>query len=291
MTTTNALPLDAVYGNPNQPRKAFDQAALEELGASIREHGLIQPITVRADGEGRFMIVCGERRFRAHQLIGAETIPAMVVELSDDQLAEQAIIENLMRSDITPLEEAAAYQARLDAGTTVEELAQRLGIKQSWRITERTNLLKLAPEMQEALRCNIIGLSQAQELSRLEGGSQRVLFNAIRSGKCATYNQLRATANALVDAAAQSSMFAADIEPTDTEKRTARTLLDRIERVASVLAKGFDDNEVVITRKVSPLEADVAADKLELIEAECRKLRHALRAAAVIQSGQRELGA
>jgi ParB family chromosome partitioning protein len=292
MTTTNTakLPMADVYANPNQPRKVFEPTSLQELADSIRENGLIQPITVRPDGEGRYMIVCGERRFRAHQLNKAATISAMVVDMSDDDLADRAIIENLQRKDITPLEEAAAYQARLDTGISVEKLAKKLGLKQAWRITERTNLLKLTDEMQEALRCKIIGLSQAQELSRLTGNSQRLLFKAIRDGKCGTYNQLRATANALFAADNQASMFAAEAPaPTEKEKKTAKGLLSRIEKVASVLSKGFDDNEVIIARKVSPLEADIAAEKLELIEAECRKLRHALRAAAVVQSGQQEI--
>ncbi len=96
--TIRALSLVDVYPNPAQPRTIFREADLDELGESIRTHGLLQPIKVRPDGKGRYMIVLGERRWRAHQRIGAETIEATVVDLADDALADAAIVENLQRS-------------------------------------------------------------------------------------------------------------------------------------------------------------------------------------------------
>jgi ParB family chromosome partitioning protein len=278
------LQIADVYPNPNQPRKLFDQAELEQLGASIEEHGLLEPIKVRADGAGRFMIVCGERRYRAHLLIGATEILATVDEMSDDDLADRAIVENLQRANITPLEEAHAYQARLDRGYTVAELAKRLGMRQAWRIVERTNLLKLTPDHQRALASGLLGASQAQEMSRLGPAYQRVLFEAIRSGRVKSFAELRTTTEELRQREAQTSLFAADVAPAPSEDdvKAVGRLEQKIAKVAEILSAGFEDNEVVIVRKVNPLNADVMADKLEVIEKQLKTLRLALRAAATV---------
>ena len=120
------LPTEDVYPNPDQPRKTFDEAKLREFAASIREHGLLQPITVRPDDAGRYMIVLGERRWRAHKLAAITTIKANVVRnITDAELAEQAIVENLQRVDIAPIEEARSFQAMLDKGYTVDTLPDR----------------------------------------------------------------------------------------------------------------------------------------------------------------------
>jgi ParB family transcriptional regulator, chromosome partitioning protein len=286
------LPMEEVYPNPNQPRKLFTRADLEELAASIKEAGrLIQPITVvkrvRPDGKGKYMIVCGERRFRAHQILGWATIDANVVDMTDDQVADAAIIENLQRKDITPLEEARAYQARLDTGLTVEQLAQRLGLKQSWRVTERTSLLKLTAENQEAFARGALTPSQAYEMSQLRPAMQRVLFNAIAGGKCKTYAELRKTAQALAlrDQQTEIPINAPGVAPpTETERERVREVEGMIDKVCELVQKGFEGNDVVILRKVNPVNADVLADKLDLIEASLRKLRLELRAAAVTRS-------
>ena len=183
------IPMRAIVPNPDQPRKDFDQATLEELAASIGANGLLQPIVVRkvkVKNETRFQIVAGERRWRAHKLLRAKRIKAEIADDMDDSTMDaQAIIENLQREDISQLEEARAYQRMLDRyGYTVEELAKRLGIKQPWRITERTSLLSLRGEYQDLLARGQIGASQAYELSRLSPANQDVLFRAIRSGQC-----------------------------------------------------------------------------------------------------------
>jgi len=198
------LPTEDVYPNPDQPRKVFDEAKLRELAASIREHGLLQPITVRPEGAGRYMIVIGERRWRAHELAGLATIKANVVKnMTDAMLAEQAIVENLQRVDITPLEEARAFQAMLDKGYTVDALASRIGLKQPWRIAERTALLRLRPEYLDLFAKGQITPSQATELARLSHQNQDHLFRLMKAGKCETYNSLRAAANGLVEAEQQ----------------------------------------------------------------------------------------
>lgn len=282
---TADLDIGRVYPNPAQPRKLFVRAELENLAASIKSEGLLVPIQVRADDHGRFMIVMGERRWRAHNLNGAATIRAEVVTITDDELADRAIIENLQRRDITPLEEAHAFQARLDTGLSVEDLAKRLGLKQAWRITERTNLLRLTPEFQEALAKKVISPSQAKAMSKLDPPHQTRLFRAIEAGRCQTRNELRRVGEALLAEQNQVELFPGQYEPaTDDEKESVRRLEAKISSVAAIIAQGFDDNEVTIASKVNPMNADIMADKLALMELSLKKLRLALRAASVIET-------
>jgi ParB family transcriptional regulator, chromosome partitioning protein len=275
------IPISEVYPNPDQPRKIFDEGQLRELAASIRQHGLIQPITVRPDGAGKFMIVAGERRYRAHVVAGMSAIKAIVEKnLSDDQLAEQAIVENLQRVDISPMEEAHAYQRMLDKGYSIETLAKRLGLQQTWRITERTALLSLREEFQHLFASNQITRSQATELARLSPGNQTRLFQLIKRGKCPTYTALRAAANGLLEAEQQGAMFEAP-EPTEEESRALRSIEARIEAVRRAVAAGFQKGELVIARKIAPDRAGVIADELRLIQKHLADMEKALRQSAV----------
>ncbi|TIO47653.1 MAG: ParB/RepB/Spo0J family partition protein, partial [Mesorhizobium sp.] len=142
------IPLSEVIPNPDQPRKHFDPVKLRELAESIRERGLIQAITVRPVGDDPWMIVGGERRWRAHQLIDSPDILCEVVKIDDNEMALQAIVENLARADIKPLEEARAFQAMIDRGWTVEQLAKDIGV-QPTRIKARTALLNLDETIQK----------------------------------------------------------------------------------------------------------------------------------------------
>jgi ParB family transcriptional regulator, chromosome partitioning protein len=295
------IPVDRVMPNPNQPRKVFDQQALEDLAGSIESSKLQQPIKVRPTEAGGFMIVCGERRWRAHVLLGRPTIPAIVQDMTDDQMEDAAIIENLQRSDISQLEEARAFQRRLDAGLSVEELARRLGIRQPHRITERTCLLRLHPEYQELFDRGDLKPSQAYELAQLEGDYQRALFNAIRDGKCKSYGALRAVAKAFRDAAAnavpvlvvqnkdtQVTMFD-DSGPTEAERLALSALERKILAVEKLVADGFKDNEVVILAKVARANASVMADRLGLISRQLDKMRLALLAQSAVVKAPAEV--
>jgi ParB-like chromosome segregation protein Spo0J len=199
-------------------------------------------------------------------------------------------VENLQRKDITPLEEARAFQARLDTGISVEDLARRLGIRQSRRIVERVALLQLQSEYQDALTHGILSPSQAGEMARLSPASQVILFRAIRAGRCKSYAELRSVTQGLLDAENQTEMFL-DAKPTDDERRAVHGLEQKIDRVCDVLGAGFEDNDIVILRKVNPLKADVIADKLEVIESSLKKLRLALRAAAVACAAKEHVAA
>jgi hypothetical protein len=125
--------LSLIYPNSSQPRKFFPKEALEELALSIQEQGLIEPLVV-TPRDGKFMLVAGERRWRAAHIAGLAKVPVRVLEADDRQVAEMALVENLQRQDLTPLEEARAFQAMLDSGYTKEELARKLGFKQVWRV-------------------------------------------------------------------------------------------------------------------------------------------------------------
>ena len=163
------LPLDAITPNPQQPRTTFDQAALEELAASIREHGILQPliVTETPDQPGRYWLIAGERRLRAARLALLEEAPAIVREASPQQLVEWALVENLQRADLNPLEEAAAYQSLMDDfGLTQAEIGQRVGKSRS-AIANTVRLLQLPPDAQQALSEGRISAGHARALLAL----------------------------------------------------------------------------------------------------------------------------
>ena len=131
---TGVLELDLkdVYPNPSQPRKVFEPKALDELASSIKANGVIMPIVVNKDGEGKFMIIAGERRFRASKIAGKDKIPAIIKEYDDRKIKEISLIENLQREDLNPIESAMAMKQLMDDyGLTQEELSERIGKSRS----------------------------------------------------------------------------------------------------------------------------------------------------------------
>ncbi|PZG41759.1 chromosome partitioning protein ParB [Spongiactinospora gelatinilytica] len=161
------IPVDAIERNPRQPRTIFDEDALRELAASITEVGLLQPIVVRPAPFGKFELIMGERRWRAFKHAGLTEIPAIVRKTQDDDLLRDALIENLQREQLNPLEEAAAYQQLLDDfGATHEQLAQRVGRSRS-HITNTLRLLNLSPEVQKRVAAGLISAGHAKALLTL----------------------------------------------------------------------------------------------------------------------------
>ncbi|PWD51122.1 chromosome partitioning protein ParB [Serinibacter arcticus] len=157
------IPVDDVHANANQPRQVFDEDDLAELAASIREVGVLQPIVVRPVGD-RFEIVMGERRWRATRLAGLETVPAIVRETSDTDLLRDALLENLHRAQLNPLEEAAAYQQLLeDFGCTHEELATRIARSRP-QISNMLRLLRLPPAVQRRVAAGVLSAGHARAL-------------------------------------------------------------------------------------------------------------------------------
>ncbi|NED98694.1 ParB/RepB/Spo0J family partition protein [Phytoactinopolyspora halotolerans] len=165
------VPVDAITPNPRQPRQEFEQEALDELAYSIKEIGLLQPIVVRHLGDERYELVMGERRWRASQSVGLETIPAIVRSTSDDEMLRDALLENLHRSQLNPLEEAAAYQQLLDDfSCTHDELADRIGRSRP-QISNTLRLLKLPPLVQRRVAAGILSAGHARALLGLEDGA------------------------------------------------------------------------------------------------------------------------
>jgi ParB family chromosome partitioning protein len=161
------IPIEAVVPNPRQPRTNFDEDALEELAASLREVGLLQPIVVRPAAEDRYELVMGERRWRASQLAELTLIPAIVRETADDAMLRDALLENLHRQQLNPLEEAAAYEQLLkDFGATHEELAGRLGRSRS-HVTNTIRLLGLSPAVQRRVAAGVLSAGHARALLSL----------------------------------------------------------------------------------------------------------------------------
>lgn len=158
------IPVGAIVANPRQPRQVFDEDALAELAASIETVGLLQPVVVRRAGAGRYQLLMGERRWRACQLAGTEIIPAIVRESSDDELLRNALIENLHREQLNPLEEAAAYQQLLDDfSATHEELARRVGRSRP-HISNTIRLLSLPPAVQKRVAAGVLSAGHARAL-------------------------------------------------------------------------------------------------------------------------------
>ena len=286
-----ALPLAEVRANPDQPRKHFDEAALRELAASIEAHGLMQPIKVRPVDEG-YVIVAGERRFRAHQLLEAETIEAIVEDAGEQDADEQSIIENLQRVDITPLEEANAYKRMIDRyGYTPEELAKRLGLAQSWRIADRLALLDIRGDYLDLYAKGHLSTAQARQMAKLSPAGQGQLFEAIKSGNIPGRAGLLAFTETIRDQERQVAMFEPEPEedlPTEDDKRAVRSFMDRIERVAALLRGSIVEGEIVAVGKVNPNDADSAADLVKAMQTDLRRIESALRVSAA-QRGDGQL--
>lgn len=161
------IQLEKLVTNPFQPRKIFDDEAIEELAQSIQEHGIIQPIVVRKKGK-KYEIVVGERRFRASKIAGLDEIPAIVKELTEEQMMEIAILENLQREDLTPIEEAEAYQSLIEKlHFTQEDLAKRLG-KSRPHITNHIRLLQLPEEVRKLLNDGLLSMGHGRTLLGLK---------------------------------------------------------------------------------------------------------------------------
>ncbi|WP_447004979.1 ParB/RepB/Spo0J family partition protein [Saccharothrix isguenensis] len=170
------LPVTSIRTNPKQPRQVFDEEALRELEHSIREFGLMQPIVVRATGSDTYELVMGERRWRATQLAGLKTIPAIVRQTADDVMLRDALLENIHRVQLNPLEEASAYQQLLEEfGVTHEELADRIGRSRPV-VTNTIRLLKLPLPVQRRVAAGVLSAGHARALLGIENpGTQEEL--------------------------------------------------------------------------------------------------------------------
>ena len=173
VTEVRHLPIGRISSNPDQPRQHFDEEALQDLAASIREHGILQPVLVRPRADGHFQLVAGERRWRAARIAGLMEIPAIVEQIDDEAALEIAIIENLQREDISPLEEAEMFDRMTSQhGYSLRKLAQKLG-KDKGYIENRLRLADAPPEVRELVAVRRDTLSAAYELMKVSDPRKR----------------------------------------------------------------------------------------------------------------------
>ena len=176
------LPISQVESCSSQPRKHFDEAALAELSDSIRQHGIIQPLTVRKLASGYYQIIAGERRWRAARMAGLQEVPVIVMEADDRKAAELAMIENLQREDLNPMEEAAGFQALMEQHhMTQEEAAQRVGKSRS-AVANALRLLNLTPPVAKLVEENKLSAGHARALLPLSPALQEKAAEAVISG-------------------------------------------------------------------------------------------------------------
>ncbi len=162
------IPVDSIIANPHQPRTQFDNEALQELAGSIKELGVIQPITVRKNKGGKFDLISGERRLRASKLAGLKTIPAYIRLANDNEMLEMALVENIQREDLDAIEIALSFQAMIDQlDLTQEQMSERVGKKRS-TITNYLRLLKLDPIIQTGIRDGFITMGHGRALINIE---------------------------------------------------------------------------------------------------------------------------
>jgi ParB family chromosome partitioning protein len=167
------VPIARIEPNPEQPRLAFNQDTLDELAASIREHGVLQPILVRPSGPNQYQLIAGERRWRASKLAGLETIPALIEDIDDDTALEISIIENLQREDISPLDEAAMYDRMVtEHGYSIRKLADKLG-KDKGYVENRLRLADAPDEVRALVSVRKDTLSHAYELMKVDDPKKR----------------------------------------------------------------------------------------------------------------------
>lgn len=229
--TPAALPVEAIRPNRFQPRREFDEAALEELRESIARHGILQPLSVRDIGGGKYELIAGERRLRAARLAGLTTVPVIFRTATDAELAEMALIENIQREDLNPIEEAHAYQRLLtEFRLSQEELARRVARSRS-AIANSVRLLRLAEEVQAFIANGVLTMGQVRPLLALESAAlQREAAEYIQEhelsarGAEALVKRLAKDPNALKRSAQPAKKLAPDIFVRDAEERLTRSL-------------------------------------------------------------------
>lgn len=281
------IPLTLITRNPDQPRQHFDPKALRELADSIRENGLQQPITVRpmeADEEGhKFQVVMGERRFRAHLLLAEDgecaDILCHVRKMDDSQTHINAILENLQREEISPIEEAMAYHHAIEEfGYTAEALAKKLGINQSWLIPNRIRLLGLTPDNRDLLVKGVISKKQALAMAELSPNGQQRFLDLVRKGLVSTNKSCEAAAERIAAEEAQTTM---PMPKQKRERAPIKPIADKIDALGAAISGLFKDGELTMTADgVDPAEAQKCIEKLKMLRANIGQIERELTCAA-----------
>jgi transcriptional regulator with XRE-family HTH domain len=206
---------------------------------------------------------------------GLDNPPVRVIEADDKTVAELSLLENLQREDLNPIEEAEAYQRLMDEfGLSMEELAQKMGMKQTWRIRERTDLLRLHTRYRKMLIDKYITPSQAFELSRLPHEKQHILYEKIREGRADTYNKLRALSNALLVPPPQQTVFGGN--PSDEERQIGKKYDEMVDRLLSFIRRSFNAEDLKVLKRVVESDVSVNIQKLDLIIADLNRIKRAM---------------
>jgi ParB family chromosome partitioning protein len=219
--------IEDVYPSPDQPRRRFDDAELDELAQSIRAHGVIQPLIVRTRAEGGYHLIAGERRWRASQRAGLHQVPVVVQDVDDKRAFERALIENVQRADLNPIEEAAAYQRLLDDfGMTQEQVAERVGKERS-TVANAVRLLKLPPGVRQLVEEQRLSMGHARALlgldsvDAIETAARTVLAKGLSVRATEDYVR-KATAPRAKEPAAKEPEKSASVK--DLEERLTKAL-------------------------------------------------------------------
>ena len=181
-TSVQRVPIEQIEANPNQPRKDFDEESLSELASSIKIHNIIQPLTVSPLSNGKYKLIAGERRLRASKLAGLKDVPVYIRQGSDSNVLELALLENLQRENLNAIEIALSYKRLMDdLDYTQEQVAERMG-KERATVSNYTRLLKLPPDIQVAVRNNVISMGHARALINVDAVEKQLyIFNEIKS--------------------------------------------------------------------------------------------------------------
>jgi ParB family chromosome partitioning protein len=224
------LPIDSLAPNPRQPRTTFSAETMAQLAESIRANGVLQPVIVRAVGDHSYQLVAGERRWRAAKLAGLQTVPAVIHGLSDSQALEVALVENLQREDLAPLERAAAYQHYLDSfGGTIEDLSRRLSESRA-NISNYLRLLKLRPEVCYLLGTGELGMGQARALAGVTNPKQQLALARLAARRNLSVRQVEDLVRSATDA---------ETDPPRTERQANIPHPQQLRHVEEALTKAI----------------------------------------------------
>ena len=274
--------LDDIIPNRFQPRLSFDEQGLNELAESIRQHGIIQPLVLRKIGD-KYEIIAGERRYKASYIAGLSEVPAVIINLNDNESAEVAIVENIQRKDLSPIEEAKSYKKLLDRGyLTQDQLAGRMGKTQA-TISNKLRLLNLDDEVQQALLNNKISERHARSLLRLEDKDmQKEVLHRILEDRL----NVRDTENLITEKLNEQKEFIqvsnltsknfdfpemVDLNKTDNDMKELDNLLNNTISIDNIINEPVEE-EIEVMQEDTKTPMDLVIEKMENIVKEIKDL-------------------
>ena len=278
MEKVRRIPIDDITPDPNQPRRRFIESNLQELAASIKDHGLIQPITVRKNGNG-FMVVSGERRWRASKLSGCSSIRALVINENETKVRLLSILENIQRKDLNPIEESDAFEQLLPIYGSEDGIAKALG-KGVPYIRERLRLQALSEAMREALILGVITLPQALHLSKVSHDHQMVAFKKASQMNSKEWGRM---VEAMAEIEQQTEMFTENPADRAEKKKIMGKYDSLMEKVEDLVRRSFKKDEVSMLSEVFDGDSGLRADRIDVVVKHLLMIRDALKRAKATQ--------